>query len=84
MFKKDLVSIITPNYNCGRFIAQTIESVLNQTYTNWELFIVDDCSNDDSVLIANSYAIKDKRIKVICNEKNSGAAISRNKAVELT
>lgn len=83
MFKKNLVSIITPNYNCGRFIAETIESILVQTYTNWELFIIDDCSKDDSVIIAKSYAIKDDRIKVICNEKNSGAAVSRNRALEL-
>lgn len=83
MYTQNLVSIITPNYNCGRFIAQTIESVLAQTYTNWEMLIVDDCSTDDSVQIAQNYAAKDSRIKVIQNEKNSGAAISRNKAIEL-
>lgn len=83
MFTQNLVSIITPNYNCGRFIAQTIESVLAQTYTNWEMLIVDDCSTDDSVQIAQGYAAKDSRIKVIRNEKNSGAAVSRNKAIEL-
>lgn len=83
MYKENLVSIITPNYNCGRFIVQTIESVLAQTYTNWEMLIVDDCSTDNSVQIALSYAEKDQRIKVIRNETNSGAAISRNKAIEL-
>ena len=83
MYTQNLVSIITPNYNCGRFIAQTIESVLAQTYTIWEMIIVDDCSTDDSVKIAQSYAAKDSRIKVIQNEKNSGAAISRNKAIEM-
>lgn len=77
-----LISIITPNYNCGRFIAQTIESVLAQTYTNWEMLIVDDCSTDDSYQIALEYAQKDPRIKVFQNEKNSGAAVSRNKAIE--
>ena len=79
-----LISIITPNYNCGRFIAQTIESVRAQTYTNWEMLIVDDCSTDNSYQIALEYAQKDSRIKVFQNEKNSGAAISRNKAIELS
>ncbi len=83
MYIKNLVSIITPNYNCGRFIAQTIESVLAQTYSYWEMIIVDDCSTDDSVQIARQYAEKDSRIKVIENKKNSGAAISRNKAIEM-
>lgn len=77
-----LISIITPNYNCARFIAQTIESVLAQTYTNWEMLIVDDCSTDGSYEIAQEYAEKDSRIKVFRNEKNSGAAISRNRAIE--
>lgn len=83
MYTQNLVSIITPNYNCGCFIAQTIESVLAQTYTLWEMLIVDDCSTDNSYEIALEYAAKDSRIKVICNEKNSGAAVSRNKALEL-
>lgn len=56
MYTQNLISIITPNYNCGRFIAQTIESVLAQTYTNWEILIVDECSTDDSVQIAQAYA----------------------------
>ena len=77
-----LVSIITPNYNCARFIAQTIESVLAQTYTNWEMLIVDDCSTDGSYEIAQKYAEKDSRIKVFRNEKDSGAAVSRNRAIE--
>lgn len=77
-----LISIITPNYNCARFIAQTIESVLAQTYTNWEMLIVDDCSTDGSYEIAQEYAEKDSRIKVFRNEKNSGAAVSRNRAIE--
>lgn len=83
MYIKNLVSIITPNYNCARFIAQTIESVVSQTYSQWEMLIVDDCSTDNSVQIAEQYAAKDKRITVIRNEKNSGAAVSRNKALEI-
>ena len=81
--KKPLVSIITPNYNCGKFIALTIESVLAQTYTNWEMLIQDDCSTDNSFEIALEYAKKDHRVKVFRNEKNSGAAITRNNAIEI-
>lgn len=81
-FEKDLVSIVTPNFNCVHFIAQTIESVLSQTYKNWEMLIIDDCSTDGSYEIALEYAQKDSRIKVFRNEKNSGAAISRNRAIE--
>lgn len=77
-----LVSIITPNYNCGKFIALTIESVLAQTYTNWEMIIQDDCSTDNSYEIACRYAKADSRIKVFRNDKNSGAALTRNYAIE--
>ncbi|MDY5684126.1 MAG: glycosyltransferase family 2 protein [Treponema sp.] len=82
MITSPLVSIITPNYNCERFISQTIESVLAQTYKNWEMLIVDDCSTDKSYEIACEYAKKDSRIKVFRNKKNSGAAVSRNVAIE--
>lgn len=82
MNQSSLVSIITPNYNCERFIAQTIDSVLSQTYQNWEMIIVDDCSTDNSYNIAVEYAKNDKRIIVLRNESNSGAAISRNKALD--
>ena len=77
-----LISIITPNYNCARFIAQTIESVLAQTHTDWEMLIVDDCSTDGSYEIALEYAARDPRIKVMRNERNSGAAVSRNRALD--
>lgn len=76
-----LVSIVTPNYNCARFIAQTIDSVLAQTYTNWELLVQDDCSTDGSYEIALEYARKDSRIKVEQNAKNAGAAVTRNNAI---
>ena len=58
----ELVSIITPSYNSAAYIAEMIESILAQTYTNWELLITDDCSTDDSVKIIESYATKDSRI----------------------
>jgi glycosyltransferase involved in cell wall biosynthesis len=76
---EELVSIIMPNYNCGKFIKATIESVLAQTYTNWEILFVDDCSTDNSLEIVSAF--KDDRIKIFQNEKNSGAAVSRNKAL---
>ena len=74
-----LVSIIMPSWNTGRFIEETIQSVLAQTYTNWELLIVDDCSTDNTDEIVASF--DDKRIKYFHNEKNSGAALTRNKAM---
>lgn len=78
-----LVSIVTPTYNCARFISHTIESVLAQTYTNWEMLIVDDCSSDNTSEIVKTYAEKDLRIKYVCLEQNSGAAAARNKALHL-
>ncbi len=74
-----LVSIVMPSYNTASYIKESIQSILNQTYTNWELIIVDDCSTDntDEVLAA----ITDSRIRYFKNEKNSGAAVSRNKAL---
>lgn len=75
----DLVSIIMPSYNTAKFIGDSIESVLNQTYTNWELIIVDDCSTDDTDKIVNNF--KDSRIKYLKNKKNVGAALTRNKAL---
>ena len=74
-----LVSIIMPSWNTERFIAETIKSVINQTYTNWELLIVDDCSTDKTDEIVASF--NDNRIKYFHNEKNSGAALTRNKAL---
>ena len=68
-----------PSWNTGNFIAESIQSVINQTYKNWELIIVDDCSTDNTDEIVSFY--KDQRIKYLKNEKNSGAAITRNKAL---
>ena len=77
---KDLVSIITPTYNCAKFIGATIESVLNQTYQNFEMIIVDDASKDNTEEVVKSF--KDKRIKYIRLSKNSGPAVARNRAME--
>lgn len=78
------VSIITPLYNCSDFLEQTIQSVISQTYQNWEMIMVDDCSHDNSLAIAKHYAEKDERIKVIKLKKNSGAAIARNAAIAMS
>lgn len=77
----ELVSIIMPSYNCAMFIRQSIESVLNQSYNNWELLIQDDCSTDNTLDIAREFASKDNRIKIEANPQNSGAAVTRNNAI---
>lgn len=76
-----IVSIITPTYNCASYIAETIDSVLSQTYGNWEMIIVDDCSTDNTKDVVSKYS--DHRIKYYCLERNSGAAAARNKALSL-
>lgn len=79
--ENNLVSIITPTYNCGKYIAETIESVLAQTYKNWEILIVDDCSKDNTKEIVDRYQKEDPRIHYYCLPKNSGAAEARNEAL---
>ncbi|MCQ2554131.1 MAG: glycosyltransferase family 2 protein [Clostridia bacterium] len=77
--KDGLVSIIMPSWNTEKFIGETIDSVMAQTYRNWELIIVDDCSTDNTDRIVESYG--DPRIRYFHNEKNSGAALTRNRAL---
>ena len=83
--KKDeeLVSIIMPAYNCADFIGITLNSVIAQTYQNWEVIVVDDCSTDNTAEVLNEYISKDPRVKYFKMNSNSGAALARNKAVEL-
>lgn len=76
-----LVSIITPCFNSEKYISQSIQSVLNQTYKNWELLIVDDCSSDTTFSIISDFTKKDSRIKVFKLDKNSGAGVARNFAI---
>ena len=76
----ELVSIIMPSYNTANYIAASIQSVLDQTYPNWELIIVDDCSTDDTDAVVAPF-LTDARIRYLKNEQNSGAAISRNRAL---
>ncbi len=76
----ELVSIITPSYNTAKYIAETIKSVQAQTYPNWEMIIVDDCSTDNTDEVVSKF-LSDSRIKYLKNPQNSGAAISRNYAL---
>jgi teichuronic acid biosynthesis glycosyltransferase TuaG len=78
----DLVSIITPLYGSRDFVLKAIQSVKNQTYTNWEMLIVDDCSNDGSIELVEKEISFDKRIKLFKNKNNIGAGPSRNVAIK--
>ena len=78
---EDLVSIVMPSYNCGQYVEQTIRSVQAQTYQNWEIIFVDDCSTDDTIRIVTALQETDNRIHIFQNVSNQGAAVSRNKAL---
>lgn len=77
-----MISIITPSYNCSAFISATIQSVLGQSCSDWEMIIVDDCSSDNSVEVIQFFVEQDPRISLIRLTENSGAAIARNRAIE--
>lgn len=81
--REGLVSIITPVYNAEEFLKDTIDSVITQTYENWELLLIDDCSTDSSSKIISEYMVNDSRIKYIKLDKNSGAAVTRNTGLSL-
>ena len=76
-----LISIITPTYNSEKFISETIQSVQNQTYKNWEMIIVDDASSDKTTGIIEAFSISDKRVKLFKLKKNSGTGVARNTAL---
>ncbi len=79
-----LVSIVMPAYNAGKYISQAIESVIQQSFTRWELIIVDDCSTDQTFTIATEYSNKDQRIKTFRLDQNSGCAyIPRKEAIQM-
>ncbi len=80
--KKELVSVIMPTYNASKYLADSIESILAQTYTNLELIITDDCSTDNTRIILEEYSRKDPRVKVEYLKKNCGPGIARNKSIE--
>lgn len=76
-----LVSIVTPAYNAARYLETTIDSVIAQRYTKWEMLIVDDCSYDETPKIIQRYAATDSRVRFLQNEVNSGPAETRNHAI---
>ena len=81
METQPLVSVIMPSYNAERFVAESIESVLHQTYQNWELVITDDCSTDPTPQIVQSYCDKEPRINFVVAEQHSGIAGTRNQCL---
>lgn len=81
--EENKVSIIIPVYNAEKFIGKTIESVLNQTYKNWEMLIFNDKSKDNSLKIIKKYSEKDERIKVVDSKENVGVVAARNKLIEI-
>lgn len=81
--KKSKVSVIMPVYNGERYIREAIKSILNQTYKNFELLIIDDCGQDKSMDIARAYAKIDDRIRIIYNRSNKGIAYSRNVGLDV-
>lgn len=80
--KEGLVSVIMPTYNSSNFVAESIDSILSQTYQNLELIISDDCSSDNTMEILEDYAKRDSRIIIQRNEKNGGAGVSRNNSIK--
>ncbi|MFS4483530.1 glycosyltransferase family 2 protein [Hyunsoonleella sp. 2307UL5-6] len=82
MNNKNKVSIITAVYNASEHLQDCINSVLNQTYQNWEHILVDDCSSDNSIQVIKEYINKDSRIKLITQSLNKGAGHARNKAIK--
>ncbi|WP_354668745.1 glycosyltransferase family 2 protein [uncultured Bacteroides sp.] len=77
MLNRELVSIVTPMYNGEKYVEETINSVLQQTYSNWEMIIVDDGSKDNSSFIVEEYSKKDRRIKLL-RQNNAGSSAARN------
>lgn len=80
--RPELVSVIMPTFNASRYLAESIESILSQTYTNLELLITDDCSTDDTRNILKEFSERDKRVKVKYLKENSGPGIARNRSIE--
>ncbi len=77
------VSVLMPNYNCERYITEAIESILNQSFTDFEFIIIDDASIDRSWQIIQEYTKRDKRIVVMRNEENMKICKTLNKGIEI-
>lgn len=82
-YENNMVSIITPAYNCEKYISNTITSVINQTYSCWEMIIINDFSTDETKKIISTYAMQDIRIKLVNLKCNSGVAEARNVGILL-
>lgn len=80
--KLNLVSIIMPSFNCENYLHESVNSILRQSYKEWELIIVDDCSTDRSAEIGKQYTLQDSRIRCYSMDHNSGPAAARNKAID--
>lgn len=80
--KKPVVSIIMPTFNSAKFVSDSIISIINQTFTNWELLITDDCSTDNTFNLIKEYSNKDNRVKVYRLKRNGGAGIARNNSIK--
>ncbi len=76
------VSVIIPSYNLGKYLPKTLDSLLAQTFKDWECIIVENGSGDDSPLIAQAYSARDSRIRVLLQQQNVGVAQARNRGVE--
>ena len=81
--KEELVSIIMPAYNCEKYVAEAINSILAQTYRNWELLVLDDGSKDNTLRLIKEFSQKDSRIKALSNGKNMGVSATRNRGIEI-
>jgi glycosyltransferase involved in cell wall biosynthesis len=81
--KNEGISVIIPSYNTSQYIIKCLDSILNQTYKNLEIIVIDDCSTDDTVKIVNKYIKKHSNVKLLINENNSGAGFSRNRGIEI-
>ena len=77
-----MISIIIPAYNCAKYLEETVKSVLSQTYQDFEVLILNDCSTDCTAILIGQLAKADKRIRVLSNEKNIGVSQTRNKGIE--
>lgn len=76
-----VVSVVIPVHNAGAFLRSTVDSVLQQSFQDWEIILVDDCSKDNSLEIEREYAERDDRIRILCNESNCGVAETRNRGI---
>ena len=77
-----MVSIIIPTYNVENYIDETVQSVIDQTFTDWELLVIDDCSTDDTYTLLQQWANRDPRVRIFQTPQNSGSGVARNIGIE--